>query len=1572
MSDLTGQTFAGYEILAKLGEGGMGAVYKARQPTLNRLVALKVMASQLSSDSMFVSRFRREANAAAALNHENIVQVFTAGESDGTHYIAMEFVEGKTLRDHIDSHGKLDPREAIAITVYVATALQYAWSKAKLIHRDIKPENIFLSNTGEVKVGDLGLAKTVGGATTNLTQTGMMMGSPHYISPEQARGAADIDFRTDIYSLGCTLYHMLTGRPPYSGSDPLVVITKHVNDPPPAIFKVWSSCPVPLGMLVGKMLAKNRNDRFASYEELIAEMIRVREKLAPVVSAPPASASEPTKVAAATPKPAVAKTPKPAPAAKPGLAIRNWKLVMGGVAAVALIAGAVWWFAGRASSPDGVALPEGYRPIFNGKDLSGWKVRDAGKYNAWTAQDGVLVNTQAGTDLITEEQFTDFLFHCEFKIPPGGNSGVYLRGRYEIQIYDDFGQPSGGQTSGGIFKVITPSENASKPAGEWQSLSAGIRGKHVEVVLNGKKVIDYGELTKPTGDALDKNVDQPGPIMLQGRYGRVEFRNIRTKPLTGLAPSAPDAVFLREVAALSAEQQVKRVVAKLKELNPDFDPSQATIDSEVKDGQVSMFKLLSAWKLTDLSPVRALSGLKWLELGEAKAADLTPLKGLRLERFLLHHMDEVSDLSPLQGMPLKYLLLEAGRITDLNPLKGMPLETLHVSSRQVSDVSPLSGMTTLRSLRLHNVSVSNLSPLKGLGLASLHVGQAKVSDLSPLRDMPLKSLECEPDLLAREPNRTIVRSIATLQTINKLPAAEFWKQVDAGKLPDAAPASAAQPGETKLLDLGGGVKMELVSIPPGELMLGSTKEEQAWAVANGAMENYVKHEGEAPRKAVIKHGFWMGRTEVTVGQWKQFVAATGYKSEAEKKGFVDYALRKGQSRGRVDGLSWRDQGLGSPPQDNHPVSCVSWNDAVAFCQWATERERKAGRIAAGQMIRLPTEAEWEYACRAGAQTRFWWGDAKEDGKGRLNLSEKNDGYEFMAPADAFGARGRNGFGLADMLGNVDEWCLDEFDATGAHEDLWTGNPGTRVLRGGAFRRNLAVARCAYRYSFGPSISDDEHGFRVCLGPDVLGAAPASATPTDLPKETSLDLGGGVKMELALVPAGEFIMGSNDGPGYEKPVHKVRISAPFYMGKYEVTITQFKRFVAETQYQTEAERFNNGWMPTNGRWGPVPGVNWRTPVQFTQVDDHPVCVVSWNDIQEFCKWASKQTGRIVRLPTEAQWEYACRAGTTTKFNTTDKDSELGEAAWFAANSGQRTHPVGQKKPNAWGLYDMHGNLYEMVQDFYSDKYDVEQFVVDPQGSTTGGGRQMRGGGWGNNPASVRSACRKKIGLDEASIGNGFRVVTDALPATGSVASTSSATGDAAWQNTINLLLLVDLSQDVNSGKWEAAPDGLKATDIKSMSQKIQPPYRPPEEYDYRVSFTPMSGNADVAIGLTARGRSFVFYMKKFANDHCLGFEAIGGKAIAAGPTAHRFPHLEMGSRYTVVVEVRKNGLRGYLDDKLVAEWSTDYSDMTAWPVWKFKDDTLPGFGCSLSTVVFQEVKLREVGGKGTFTRGGSKP
>jgi hypothetical protein len=577
---------------------------------------------------------------------------------------------------------------------------------------------------------------------------------------------------------------------------------KHVNEQPPAIFTVWPTCPVALAVVVGKMMAKQCHERPGSYEELIAQLRTVHEKLKPVAAAapiaPPTLASTPQAADASRRTPQPARTPTPASAAKPVArpeGVRGWSSRLGlvswgrlkperrrtmlyaaaGVAVVALLGGAVWWLAARAP-------PDGYRSLFNGKDLTGWKVRDTGKYNAWTAQEGVLVNTQAGTDLISEEQFTDFLFHCEFKIPPGGNSGVYLRGRYEIQIYDDFGRPPDGQTSGGICNLIVPVENASKPAGEWQTLDVGIEGKRVQVVLNGKKVIDCGELTSPTGDALDQDADQPGPIMLQGRFGRVEFRNMRVKPLQAAAGRVDDA-FLREVAALPAEEQVRRVAAELKRLNPKFD--QNSVTHRIEDGQVIELKFTAAY-VADLSPLRALRKLKTLDCGSwpntTSYSDLSPLRELDLTA-LYCSFSSIRDLSPLRGHKLKRLAIACTGVTDLSPLAGMPLENFSAFGTRIKDLTPLKD-APLRQLFVQQTEVRDLSPVRGEGLDWLQCQQTPVQDMTPLKRMPLQKLQCDA-AVAREPrNRACLNSIATLHVINEVSAREFWKQIDAGRLPE--------------------------------------------------------------------------------------------------------------------------------------------------------------------------------------------------------------------------------------------------------------------------------------------------------------------------------------------------------------------------------------------------------------------------------------------------------------------------------------------------------------------------------------------------------------------------------------------------------------------------------------------------------------------------------------------------------------------------------------------------------------------------------------------------------------------
>jgi tRNA A-37 threonylcarbamoyl transferase component Bud32 len=273
---LEGQKLGEFEILERLGQGGMGAVYKARQITLHRLVALKTLQSALAEDPEFIARFRREATAAAALNHPNLVQVYSAGETEGVHWFAMEFVAGESAQARVKRKGRLETAEAIAIAMHVATALDYGWHKAHLIHRDIKPDNIFLSEQGEVKLGDLGLAKSLD-QTQNLTMTGTSMGTPHYISPEQAQAKKDVDLRADIYSLGCTLFHLLTGQTPYQGDTVVAVLLQHVNAPVAKIRAALPGCPEPLARTVSKMMAKSPAARQQDYTEVVADLRRAHD-----------------------------------------------------------------------------------------------------------------------------------------------------------------------------------------------------------------------------------------------------------------------------------------------------------------------------------------------------------------------------------------------------------------------------------------------------------------------------------------------------------------------------------------------------------------------------------------------------------------------------------------------------------------------------------------------------------------------------------------------------------------------------------------------------------------------------------------------------------------------------------------------------------------------------------------------------------------------------------------------------------------------------------------------------------------------------------------------------------------------------------------------------------------------------------------------------------------------------------------------------------------------------------------------------------------------------------------------
>ncbi|MCC7335967.1 MAG: SUMF1/EgtB/PvdO family nonheme iron enzyme [Pirellulaceae bacterium] len=321
-------------------------------------------------------------------------------------------------------------------------------------------------------------------------------------------------------------------------------------------------------------------------------------------------------------------------------------------------------------------------------------------------------------------------------------------------------------------------------------------------------------------------------------------------------------------------------------------------------------------------------------------------------------------------------------------------------------------------------------------------------------------------------------------------------------------------GTAKQLDLGDEISLEVVYIPPGEFKMGSTPAERAWAtgIEGGATPGTEResYEGEQPRSMRVHDGFWIGRTEVSVGQFQRFVAESGYVSDAEKPGGMtqvfdpDWKITaKAPPHPWIpmEGKSWRDPNFGFPLRKCYPVVCVSWNDGRAFGEWLTKREREAGRLPDGLVYRLPTEAEWAYACRGGREsTYFWWGNDLRDGEGRLNISAVDflpgrnkiwplanapwsDGFAFVSPVDQYGERGRNGFGLADMCGGVWEIVLDHFDPTGGHEEVYFVKENPRpVCRGGNYFDVPGNARCAVRLGLhGPSYSDSRDGFRICLG-----------------------------------------------------------------------------------------------------------------------------------------------------------------------------------------------------------------------------------------------------------------------------------------------------------------------------------------------------------------------------------------------------------------------------------------------------------------------------------------------------------
>jgi formylglycine-generating enzyme required for sulfatase activity/serine/threonine protein kinase len=598
----------------------------------------------------------------------------------------------------------------------------------------------------------------------------------------------------------------------------------------------------------------------------------------------------------------------------------------------------------------------------------------------------------------------------------------------------------------------------------------------------------------------------------------------------------------------------------------------------------------------------------------------------------------------------------------------------------------------------------------------------------------------------------------------------------------------------KPVEMVNSVEMKMVLIPRGEFEMGLSIEQSKELLAEARphdMPPFFARDvtREVPKFRVeITRPIYFGKHEVTIGQFRQFVDATGYVTDAERTG------RKGDGSDRSaegewgDWNLWRDSLPLVADRDRHPVVFVTWNDALAFCRWLSEQE--------GQTYRLPTNAEWEYACRAGTTTPWHCGEDPHQLRHVANVGDASttktrpndpfhqrlapwdDGYPVTAPVGSFEP---NGFGLCDMHGNVAEFC---------------GNELQQHLRGAGWGRYwpLELSSAHRGGPQAPGARWCDGGFRVVYDPLPSTRTSPAAAPLDAKRARDRqrawaeDLGVPVEttntkgIRLALVPPGGFDMGATqaeirktvaeleEGPGdkwylehveQEGPQHPVEITTAFYMGMHEVTTGQFRAFVEATGYRTDAEKNRRGGSNFNVqtmKWEYDPDLNWDH-TGFPADDSRPVVLVSWNDAVAFCEWLSKVEGKTYRLPTEAEWEYAARAGSTTRYHFGDQHGDLDAYAWYGLNSRGKPHPVGHKKANPWRLYDVHGNVAEWCQDGFDPDYFGSSPSADPAGPASAEHRVRRGASWTGGGLFHRSASRDHADPSAASTTTGFRVVYD---------------------------------------------------------------------------------------------------------------------------------------------------------------------------------------------------------------------
>ncbi len=1363
-----------YVLMDRLGHGGMGQVFRAWHRKMKRTVALKTLRPETMNSEKAVERFRREVETAARLAHPNIVTAHDADESRGVYFLVMEHVDGSDLADHIRLHGPASVAQAADWVLQAARGLHHAHQHG-IIHRDIKPGNLLLGSDGAVKVLDMGLARleerlAEEGAVEGLTQTGDVLGTLDYMAPEQAEDTAHADARADIYSLGCTLFYLLTGRAVYGGHTAVKKILAHREQPVPSLASERRVVPEQIDALFRRMVAKNPADRPASMAEVIAEL-------------------EPFVAAASTANEGTATFHGPLPKNMGKAAARSSRRnVVAGAVAVAV---AMVFLAGMAfllaPTPDGAQLAEQDKPELTAEVVESdrpAKVTDTdGRWAGWPsdAPAPAIAPFDADQARRHQEEWAEYLgLPLEFTnsigmkfvlIPPG----EFLMGSSEEAV-----------------------ERLVKEAQEEQNITAYCYRLPAEAPRHRVRITRpfYLGVYQVTQAEYEQVVGvNPSHFSAEGE-GAEQVAGLDTSRHPVVMVSwAETAAFCEKLSAMPEEQTAGRVYAL---------PTEAQWEYACRAGTTTKWSYGDdAGVLRDYAWFGGSSGNRTHDVGERKpnAFGLFDMHGNVWEMCADWFGSDYYAVSPVddpQGPA------SGSRRVLRGGCKGSHPRYCRSAYRHL-------GLPESRSL-VHGFRVVLVPAEADSKRAEANVDGTKVPSRPSVADPPADD----------EPRLTTDTEVAVPATPWSLPPdapASAIAPFDADQARKHQEEWAEYLGLP--MEFTNSIGMKFVLIPPGEFMMGSSEEEveQLRQEAKERQERqwYIDRlPSEAPRHRVrITRPFYLGLYEVTQAEYLQVMGVNPSEFASEGNGAQKVAGLD-TSHYPVEMVAWNDAKAFCEKLSAMPEEQAAGRGYVLPTEAQWEYACRAG-----------TTTKWSFGDDEGVLGNYAWFSANSGGR-TLAVGEKkpnafglfdmhgnvwewcadwfgNDYYPASPVGDPPGAasgsdRVIRGGCWSSMAGG----CRSAFRRLGA-PSLQYSDLGFRVVLVLAeFETTTAEAgiegpQVPSRPSAADSPADDEPQ----LTTDTEAAAPATpwSLPPDAPApaiapfdadqarkhqeewaeylDVPVEFTNSIGMKFVLIPPGEFLMGSTEeevevlleeaklnnwGPSvihrlpFESPRLLVRITRAFHMGAHEVTVGQFRTFVEDSNYRTDAEEDGEGGYGFNAATGKreqKPEYTWRNP-GFAQTDNHPVVNVTWNDAVAFGEWLSSKERKAYRLPTEAEWEYACRAGTTTHFSFGDDASALDQYAWWMRNSSRSSHPVGRKRPNAWRLYDMHGNLWEWCADWYDEGYYADSPAEDPTGPASGARRVSRGGGFLDNPWDVRCANRFSFRPTSRTDVVGFRV------------------------------------------------------------------------------------------------------------------------------------------------------------------------------------------------------------------------